>query len=154
MFKTIVWATDGSEAAERALPLAKALAQGADRALVVVHAKELLQGERPLHAGERELEAKIRRQVDEARAEGLDATFKLVTGAASGAAHMITDVAREVEADLIIVGTRGHTPVVELLLGSVTQRLLHIAPCPVLVVPAARQTGVDASEDEAAEAAR
>jgi nucleotide-binding universal stress UspA family protein len=142
MFKTILWATDGSEAADRALPFAKALAQGDDRALVVVHAKELLQGERPLHAGEHEREAKIRRQVDEARAEGLDATFKLVTGVPSGAAHMIVDVAREVDADLIIVGTRGHTPIVELLLGSVTQRLLHIATCPVLAVPAARQTGV------------
>ena len=154
MFERIVWATDGSEAADRALPLAKALAQGDDRALVVVHAKELLQGERPLHAGEHELEAKLRRQVDEARDEGLDATFKLVTCAASGAAHMIRDVAREVEADVIIVGTRGHTPIVGLLLGSVTQRLLHIAPCPVLAVPAARQTGVDATEGEVAEAAR
>jgi nucleotide-binding universal stress UspA family protein len=154
MFKTIVWATDGSEGADRVLPFAKGLAQGDDRALVAVHAKELLQGERPLHAGEHELEAKIRHQVDEARAEGLDATFRLVTGPASGAAHMIVDVAREVDADLIIVGTRGHTPMVELLLGSVTQRLLHIATCPVLAVPPARQTGVDASEGEAAEAAR
>jgi len=107
-----------------------------------------------LAPGEHELEAKLRRQVDEARDEGLDATFKLVTCAASGAAHMIRDVAREVEADVIIVGTRGHTPIVGLLLGSVTQRLLHIAPCPVLAVPAARQTGVDATEGEVAEAAR
>jgi nucleotide-binding universal stress UspA family protein len=55
MFKTIVWATDGSEGADRVLPFAKGLAQGDDRALVAVHAKELLQGERPLHAGEHEL---------------------------------------------------------------------------------------------------
>src|SRR2546422_10795205 len=98
--------------------------------------------------------AKIRRQVDEARAEGLDATFKLVTGPVSGAAHMIVDAEREVDADLIIVGTRGHTPIVGLLLGSVTQRLLHIAICPVLTVPAARQTGIDASAGEAAGPAR
>src|SRR5437870_3946001 len=91
MFKTILWATDGSESADRALPFAKALVQGDDRALIVVHAKELLQGERPRRAGEHELEAKIRRQVDEARAEGLDATFKLVTGPVSGAAQMIVD---------------------------------------------------------------
>ena len=35
-----------------------------------------------------------------------------------------------------MVGTRGHTPLGGMLLGSVTQRLLHIAPCPVLAVPA------------------
>lgn len=77
-----------------------------------------------------------------------------MTGPASGAAHMIVDVAREVDADLIVVGTRGHTPIVELLLGSVTQRLLHIATCPVLTVPNARQMSIDASEGEAADAAR
>jgi nucleotide-binding universal stress UspA family protein len=39
------------------------------------------------------------------------------------------------ESDAIVVGTRGHTPIAGLLVGSVTQRLLHIAPCPVIVVP-------------------
>jgi Universal stress protein family len=37
----------------------------------------------------------------------------------------------------LAVGTRGHTMVAGLLLGSVTQRLLHISPCPELAVPPA-----------------
>ena len=146
MFKTIVWATDGSEAADMALPYAKALAEGDGRQLFVVHGKELLVGRAggyPVLADEDELEAKIRHQVDEARIEGIDATFKLVT-----------DVARDVGADVIVVGTRGHAPVAGLLLGSVTQRLLHIAPCPVLAVPSEKQMGARDPQRETAAAAR
>ena len=139
MFRTIIWATDGSETADRALPYAKDLAGGVDGRLVVVHSKELLVGRaggHPVLADEDEVEAKIERQIEELQAEGLDASFRIVSGAAPHAAHMISDAAAELGADLIVVGTRGHTAVAGLLLGSVTQRLLHIAPCPVLAVPA------------------
>ena len=40
MFKTIIWATDGSENADRALPYARGLAGAPDKTLVVVHVKE------------------------------------------------------------------------------------------------------------------
>jgi nucleotide-binding universal stress UspA family protein len=58
------------------------------------------------------------------------------TVGAPGAAQMIADAARDFRADVIVVGTRGHTAIGGLLLGSVTQRLLHIATCPVLAIPA------------------
>lgn len=138
MFKTIVWATDGSDAADHALPYAMALAVGDGHKLVVVHSKEVFHGRAaayPVPADEEQLEAKILRQVAEAREAGLDATFELV-GDVPGAAQVIADTARKLGADMIVVGTRGHARVAGLLLGSVTQRLLHIAPCPVLAVPA------------------
>lgn len=141
MFTTIIWASDGSEAADLALPYAKSLADGAGRRLVAVHCNELLVGRAggtPLLADEPDVEHKILEQVDSALREGIDVTFRLVSAAAPSAAHAIAEVAREVEADVIVVGTRGHTPVAGLLLGSVAQRLLHIAPCPVLAVPATK----------------
>ena len=48
---------------------------------------------------------------------------------------MIADFARRSQADVIVMGTRGRGQVAGLLLGSVTQRLLHLAHCPVLAVP-------------------
>jgi len=139
MFKTIIWATDGSEAADAALPYVKSLAGGEGHSLVVVHSKEVLRGRAggyPMYANEDELQTKIRHQADDLRSSGLDVTLRIATGAAPGAAQMIAAVARAFDGDVIVVGTRGHTAIAGLLLGSVTQRLLHVAPCPVLAVPA------------------
>ena len=150
MFKTIVWATDGSDAADAALPYAKGLAEGEGHKLVVVHSKELLRGRAggyPMNADEDELQAKIRRQADELRSEGLDVTLRIETVDAPGAAKTIADVTRSFRGDVIVVGTRGHTAIGGLLLGSVTQRLLHIAPCPVLAIPALG-SGVEEPERE------
>jgi nucleotide-binding universal stress UspA family protein len=55
-------------------------------------------------------------------------------------APAIAEAARDTGADLIVVGTRGHTAIGGLMLGSVTQRLLHIAPCALLTVPAEATT--------------
>lgn len=140
MFKKIVWATDGSASAQKALTYAKSLAEQEGASLLVVHAVETYVGSRaaglPLHADEDELQVKIEQQVANLQSEGLEVETKFVTGLGVRAAHAIADAARETGADLIVAGTRGHTPLAGLLLGSVTQRLLHIAPCPVLAVPA------------------
>jgi nucleotide-binding universal stress UspA family protein len=156
MFKTILWATDGSATADRALPYAKSLAEGEGKRLIAVHCRELLIGGRasgyPLLADDDELQEKILRQVEEARAEGLDATAEVISAAAPGAAHVIADAAREIGADVIVVGTRGHAPVAGLLVGSVTQRLLHVAPCPVFAVPAGKQAEIAERELEKAAA--
>jgi len=139
MFDTIVWGTDGSEAADHALPLVNRLAAPPAR-LIVVHTDELMAGRAgglPVHLDEAEIEQKIEHQVAELRRSGIQVELHLSRGFQARAAHVIADVAREQGADLVVVGTRGHGPVTGLLLGSVTQRLLHLAPCPVLAVPAA-----------------
>ena len=145
MFKNVLWATDGSEAADRALPLVKKLAAESGGELLVVHCEEVTApyrtgGAYPAHANEDELEAKIERQVAELSKDGVSAALQTTRTPVGGAAHAIADMATDSGAELIVVGTRGHTPLGGLLLGSVTQRLLHIAHCPVLVVPATGQT--------------
>ena len=138
MFKIIVWASDGSENADRALQQARELAESASAQLIAVHVKETLVTRwagYPVHVDEGEVDRKLSEQATALKDAGIDVRYEQPDSLSGGAAHVIADFARERGADLIVVGTRGHGPVVGLLLGSVTQRLLHVAPCPVLVVP-------------------
>ncbi len=48
--------------------------------------------------------------------------------------QQIIALAKEVDADLIVMGMHGHGFLVHALAGSTTERVLHNAPCPVLVV--------------------
>jgi len=147
MFKTVLWATDGSETAARGLPYALALTAGEKAKLVVVHVREIFVGRGggyPVLADETELREKIGEQVKNLRTGGLDATFIVRTCTASHAAHTIAEIAEEVGADLIVVGTHGYGRVAGLLIGSVTQGLLHAGVCPVLAVP----TGAPAEAPE------
>ncbi len=139
MFKTIIWATDGSESADRALPTALDLTAEAHGKLLVVHADAHLGGRAggiPVIANEEDVRSELVSKVNDLVESGIDATFRVVKGTNKDPADLIAVVAREVDADVIIVGTRGHGRVAGMLLGSVTQRLLHVAPCPVLAVPA------------------
>jgi nucleotide-binding universal stress UspA family protein len=147
MFKTIVWATDGSPTAALALPYALGLAAPDDANLVVVHAREILVGRGggyPVLADESELRTKIHQQVEGLQRDGVDATYVVRTCTANHAARTIAEVAEEVGADLIVVGTHGYGRVANVILGSTTQGLLHAGVCPVLAVP----TGLPVSGPE------
>jgi nucleotide-binding universal stress UspA family protein len=141
MFKKIVWATDGSDSADKALAVAKMLATESGGELLAVHCQELTLpgkggGSYSIAANEDDLKAKIERQVSELSRQGITATLEMTRAKVGGAAHAIAGAASAHESDAIVVGTRGHTPIGGLLVGSVTQRLLHIASCPVIAVPA------------------
>jgi len=141
MFETIVWATDGSEVADRALPHVLGLAGAYHSKIVVVHANELLKGRfggAPLLADEPDLRAKVERQVAEIREQGFPVELTVTTGT-HDVPELIAKAAREAEADLIVVGTHGHGGFKAAVLGSVARGLLHDASCPVLAIPPARE---------------
>lgn len=145
MYKKVLWATDGSEAADRALSHAKALAAEGGGPMTVVYCEEFTLpgkggGSLPIHANEDEVQAKIERQVAELSSGG-GATLHTTRSKVGGAAHAIAEIAGQEHSDVIVVGTRGRTAIAGLLLGSVTQRLLHIAPCPILAVPPEHGSG-------------
>jgi nucleotide-binding universal stress UspA family protein len=140
MFKKIVLAVDGSPPSDRAFALVHGLVGLTKAAVTVVHVREMMiapaVGGVPRRIDEKSLEAKLQGQVDQLTAAGAEAELRvIVTTYASGPAHDIASVAKEVGADLIAVGTRGQGLISGLLLGSVTQRLLQIAPCPILAAP-------------------
>jgi nucleotide-binding universal stress UspA family protein len=51
----------------------------------------------------------------------------------------ITDLAEREAVDMIIMSTHGRTGLDHILLGSVTEKVIAHAPCPVLAIPAAKQ---------------
>jgi len=140
MFKKIMCATDGSRDAVRALQLAGTLAADAGTAIDVVHVTEYYPAGRVAGLATRVDELEVRARIDEQiAASGVKCVTHRPHAAAGKTAQRIADLARELGSDVIVVGTRGHSAVAGAMLGSVTQRLLHEASCPVLAVPPARE---------------
>jgi nucleotide-binding universal stress UspA family protein len=136
----IVVGVDGSENAQCALRWALDEARLRHAAVDVVHAWQLpYQGGYPivgafelppgeLEAGARQL---LDRAIDQAYAKGLEVEPILICGSP---ARALLDTAKG--ADLLVVGSRGRGGFAGLLLGSVSQKVVHHATCPVVVIPA------------------
>jgi len=141
----IVIATDGSPAAHEAVEYGLELAAEHGAEPIVVHvapAREVL----PVapfsmggvvsvpHEPDEHDRASLDETVELAARYGVEARTELLVG---DAAHEIVAYAEYVDADLIVVGSRGHGTIAGALLGSVSARVLHEAKRPVLVVRAA-----------------
>ena len=138
MFKTIVWANDGSVTTQRLLPVVRQLAEThAGAKILVAHVQEHFGiGRKPfLDDDHRDLDAALKLTVDDLTGEGFNAELALTDGRAGHAAEVLADLAREGDADLIVAGSHGQGPVAGFFLGGFTIHLLKVAPCPVLVVP-------------------
>lgn len=137
MVSRMVVALDGSEASDRTLPVLRQLTEPEGVRVEIVHVRERLVGRPagPLRVNEDELIDHVKAQAAELAGAGYDTHLHVETTVGTQPAHIIADLAEQCGADLILTGTRGHGPVAGLLLGSVATRLLHVAPCPVVVVP-------------------
>jgi nucleotide-binding universal stress UspA family protein len=135
--ETIIWATDGSSGAEEALPAACQLAELSGGQIVAVHISNRFNGRSGGWSGaalEEDVIALIEHEVDDLRERGYFANL-VVRRSHQDAAETIASMAGELHADVIVCGTHGRSPAASALLGSFTQRLLHVAPCPVFAVP-------------------
>lgn len=137
MFKTIVVGLDGSDGAKHALEFALALARRDGAALVLGHVEQdvIGKGGGPIRAVETEIQDEIDRQAEDLRADGVETTVEKASIFVGGPGAALAKIADDCGADLIVVGSRGQSAVVGILIGSVTHRLLHLAKQPVLVVP-------------------
>ena len=137
MFEKVVVGVDGSDAGSAVIDAAGRLSASTGATLVLVHAAEMTHGRtaphhEPVKVGEEVL-------------SGAATTVKALGGHVAdlideevglkGPAGVLDEVAVAQHADLIVVGTRGHGVWAGAVLGSVSQRLLHNPPCPVLVIP-------------------
>lgn len=137
MFKKILVAQDGSAGSARVLPLAVAMARSSEAELVIAHIDEqtIGKGGGSINALDGELQQRLEARAHELTADGVATSFESRSIMFGGPAHVLAEIADAVGADLIVAGTRGHSPLTGLMLGSVAQRLLHVARQPVLLVP-------------------
>jgi nucleotide-binding universal stress UspA family protein len=138
MFSKILHANDGSEHAFNALALALKIAKqsGADLHMVSVEEIDYLPEtmedirEETLVAGRR-----FHTVINRSRAMAEDCQVKLKTHVVAGhPVRDIVDLARDLKADLLVVGASGHSALYDRMVGSRADRIVHLAPCPVLVV--------------------
>jgi nucleotide-binding universal stress UspA family protein len=140
MSSGIVIGYDGSECAKEALRVALEVGKAYGDRVVIVYGFEI----NPLGGGEiHEYRSAVREVASErlkeaiaiaskSGSDGIDVEAVIVEHAP---APGLAELARERDARVIVVGTRGESPFRGALLGSTPHKLLHLADRPVLVVP-------------------
>lgn len=140
-FRSILVAVDFSEHSDAAVESAIELAKKLDAEVHVVHAFELripmvtpyevAIPEPYIEDSRNAAKAQLEREAKKVSDAGLTVHAHL---AEMPPASAISHTAERVGADLIVMGTRGHTGLKHLVLGSVAERTLRLAPCSVLTV--------------------
>lgn len=138
MFSRILVAVDGSESAKKAFEKSIYMAQRCDSKLDVIHV--VLDS---TYGGDSattfdlidELKEKGKKLLEQCKSQAESNNIEAETFLKLGDyAQVIIDTASENNYDLIVMGSRGLSVFKELLLGSVSFKVMHHAKCPVMVV--------------------
>jgi nucleotide-binding universal stress UspA family protein len=135
--KSILYATDFSPAAEAALPYVKGLASQYGATVHAVHVR--LPAAYPI-VGPEMMPQVIEAAEEQAKLEAQDLHEMLVnvphdvTVSEGDLWPTVSDMVRQQNIDLIVIGTKGRTGLGRALLGSVAEEIFRRAPCPVLTV--------------------
>jgi universal stress protein A len=153
--RRILVPTDFSEGARRALTLAIQFAKLLRAAIDLLHVQAMpayipvptIPGATPMPPPTPEAAQGIQDSLGmlaaAVREAGIECQTKRVEG---NPGDEIVDYAAKIGADLIVMGSHGRTGVRRILLGSVAEKVLHRATCPVLLVPI-REARVDSGHD-------
>ena len=142
--KNILVATDFSEASDAALTYGRTMARTFGATLHVLHVADNVYlrafGAEAYVPAVPDLQTEVneaaRKQLDELLidSDGSGPVTRKVLRTSNAPAAVITDYAASERIDLIVVGTHGRGGVAHLLMGSVAERVVRTAPCPVLTV--------------------
>lgn len=139
ILRKILVPTDFSESADHALPHAVELCGRFDAELIALHVRTLFTDDpnNPEHhfLNVQEYESYLRKEIDKTTRH-LDTSLSLHTELTRSVspASGILDYIAEHEIDLTVMGTHGRSALTHLFLGSVAEKVVRHAPCPVLTV--------------------
>lgn len=145
MYQRILVPVDGSATANKALVAALQLARESGGRVRLIHVLEelaYLTGYEQFGGYSAELVSVMRetgkKVLDDAMAiaqsAGVEADSQLYDNLGERLAEVVANVARQWDADLIVVGTHGRRGVGRMLMGSGAEQILRLAPVPVLVI--------------------
>lgn len=138
--KSLLVAVDGSEFSDKAVRYACAMGPSLGAEVVLLHVVPMLVSATPYHDTVSDQPFLALQKVGEdilAKAKEIAVALKCeVTELISHGdpANKIVDIATERNADLIIMGSRGVSGIKRLFVGSISDKVMNQAPCPVMIV--------------------
>jgi nucleotide-binding universal stress UspA family protein len=136
VFERILLAANGSPSSRKAAEVAADIGQKYGAEVVVLNVREQMITKLTAYVVERPYEDAnfVEEIVRALKDAGVSARSEFQTAPLGAVPHVILEMAKELDAGLIVMGSRGMSEWEGLFLGSVSHRVLHLAECPVFVV--------------------